>query len=208
MPAIEVTLTMRPYFCLIIGRRAARLTLNTLLRFCARTASQSSSFMAARRPSRVVPALLTRTSRRPKRSTASFTTAWASANRLTSPRTAPAVPPPPPIPPTTSAAAPALLREFRATGAPAGARRRAHARPIPRDAPVTRATLPVRLATAIRRRPLRAPAEEAEEVAALAEPPAHELAVAQHGRAEGDHLPRAAVEAPIEDVHPPQHLPP
>src|SRR5262245_47058277 len=95
---------------------------------------------------------------------------------------------------------------------------------MPRDAPVTRATLPVRspmramvdrrlagrprasaaapaAALADPRGILPAPPEEAEEIASLTEAPAHELPVAQHLRAERDHLARPEVEAAVEPVH-------
>src|SRR5262245_40152944 len=75
--------------------------------------------------------------------------------------------------------------------APRPASLTAHARPMPREAPVTRATLPVNGGIG---RDLPAGAEEAEEVAAFAEPTGHHAPVAEHVRGEREHLARAEVE--------------
>ena len=86
-------LMMRPYRCLNIGRSAALLQLYALFRFVRKTTSQSSSLIIMSSMSRVVPALLTRMSTRPKRSIVSLTKRCASASRLTSACTATALPP-------------------------------------------------------------------------------------------------------------------
>ena len=61
---------MRPYFCRSMIRAAAFMHRNTPLRLVAITASKSVSFMVMARPSRVMPALFTRISMRPKSLTA------------------------------------------------------------------------------------------------------------------------------------------
>ena len=94
---------------MIIWRTAALLQLKTLFRFCAITKSNSASFMETRRPSRVVPALFTRISSRPRAAVAAFTTSRAVSKRLTSPCTLRAPPLPVSISATTSAAAAVLV---------------------------------------------------------------------------------------------------
>ena len=74
------------------------------------TMSQSSSLMRMMSVSRVVPALLTRMSMRPKAFLAASIRAWASATWLTSAWTAMASPPRASIWATTSLAAALLLR--------------------------------------------------------------------------------------------------
>src|SRR6185295_15658329 len=139
---------------------------------------------------------------------AALTTPWAAASRLTSPCTARASPPPPRISSTTPCAAVALVLKFTTTAAPRVASLMAHARPMPRDAPVTRATRPVSRLMDEPRRALPAGVEKAEEVASLPEPPPQHVAVAQHLRGERDDLARPEVEAAAELVERSQELGP
>src|SRR5580765_846581 len=131
---------------------------------------------------------------------AALTTSWAAASRLTSPCNARASPPPARISSTTPCAAGSLVLKFTTTAAPRVASLMAQARPMPREAPVTSATRPVSRLMNGPARSLPARAEEAEEVAPLAEPPPHHLAVPQHLRGERDHLARPEVEAAVELV--------
>ena len=57
--------TIRPNRPRIMGRAAARAVMNTERRFTAMTSSKSASLILRMSPSRVIPALLTRMSRRP-----------------------------------------------------------------------------------------------------------------------------------------------
>src|SRR5580704_16140568 len=114
------------------------------VKFVRSTASQSSAFMRTANPSRVIPALLTRMSSRPN-----FSMAWRKPDFTCSPSatsiaTARASPPAAAISATTPANFSAL-RAAAATRAPACDKAIAVARPIPCDAPVTRATRSFRL---------------------------------------------------------------
>jgi hypothetical protein len=78
------TLTIAPDRRFIIPRVTARQVLNVPPRFVSSTVRQSSSDIRASRPSRVTPALLTRTSTSPASSTSRFacsgseTSAWTA----------------------------------------------------------------------------------------------------------------------------------
>src|SRR6202043_1165277 len=131
---------MRPYFCLSIGRSAALLARNAAFKLVWITMSQSASLIRITRVSRVSPALLTRTSRRPH----SFTTVpTAVPDAALSPKTAciaiawwPSC-----DSSSTSASASAWrLLYVMATLAPACPKRTAVARPMPRLPPVTKTT--------------------------------------------------------------------
>ena len=85
---------MRPAPCPSMTLTAARQQRNTLVRSTAMTRAQSSSLssqIGKERP--VIPALLTRMSRRPQVSTTRFTAASTSAVRVTSAAMAMAPPP-------------------------------------------------------------------------------------------------------------------
>src|SRR5581483_3813734 len=117
--------------------------MKALVRFVSRTVCHSSTVYSSGRLRMFVPALLTRMSSRPKRSTAFWTISRHEASDRTSTLTmsarAPAAP--------SSFTASVLLPTFRAastTAAPARASPRAIPRPIPPFPPVTIATLPVR----------------------------------------------------------------
>ena len=120
---------------------AARVQRKAPLRFTVRTASQSSSFIRRRRPSRVIPALFTRISTRPNVSTARSIIRSESAVTVTLPWTASASPPVDLIS-AASASTPSGAMSTATILAPSAARARAMLRPIPRDAPVTMATFP------------------------------------------------------------------
>ena len=114
------------------------------VRLVRRTAFQSSAFMRRAKPSRVMAALLTRISRRPKRSNPWRKPAFTCSASETSIGTAKASPPAA----TISAQTPASRLAFRAAAtmrAPADASASEVARPIPCDAPVTSATRSLRL---------------------------------------------------------------
>ena len=82
---------MRPLFCRIITFPAARVMRNTPRRFVSSTWSQSSSFIRTSSWSRVMPALFTSTSMRPKRSFAASTRRSASSRLAASAATASAL---------------------------------------------------------------------------------------------------------------------
>src|SRR5438309_3163450 len=125
-----------------MGRMAACASVKEAVRFVARTRSQSSRFIRSNSWSRVTPALLMRMSSRPCLSaTASGRRPSATAS-VTSAPTASARPPAPAIAATVAAAL--SPRAAATTIAPCAASLVAIARPIPRDAPVTSATRPVR----------------------------------------------------------------
>src|SRR6516164_6642204 len=122
-------------------RAAARVAWKAAFRLTVNTSSQSASFIRTSRPSRVMPALFTRTSSRPKCSWV-----WATARWTSSPRTRSATMPwaltPRPSSSATTSAIRAASRPTIANDRPSSANPRAMARPIPRVAPVTSATRP------------------------------------------------------------------
>src|SRR5688572_8248 len=114
------------------------------LRFTAITASHLSSPSFLAKPSRVIPALLTRTWSPPNASRAFFTTASQSAFFDTSHFTATAFPPAASISAATFAA-PSSFQSATTTAAPSEASLLAVAAPMPLPAPVTTATLSLNL---------------------------------------------------------------
>ena len=83
-PAVEEIVTTSPDRCARITGRAARVTLtgpNRVVSICARN---SSGLISSKNPALKLPALLTSTSIRPNRSTATWTAASASAGSVTS----------------------------------------------------------------------------------------------------------------------------
>ena len=135
---------MRPLRCLIIGLSTACTLVNAAVRFVWMTASQSSRFIRSISVSRVMPALFTRMSMRPLPAMMAATAASTPAASVTSSPIDSADPPASRI----ASAVPLAFspRAAATTCAPAAARRVATARPMPRDAPVTRATRPERFA--------------------------------------------------------------
>src|SRR5437588_7489392 len=127
---------------------AWRVQLNVPLRWTAMTASKSLSSILTRVLSRMIPALLTRMSRRPKASRAVCTMRPAPSNSLTESKLGTAAPPSASISLQTSTAgrssvvSPERLapRSFTTTLAPSDASDLANSRPIPRPDPVTMAT--------------------------------------------------------------------
>src|SRR4051794_38341156 len=119
---------------------AARMSRNAAVTLTSKVRRHSSSVIFSKRVVRAMAALLTRTSRRPKRSRVRSTIARRSVEFSRSPGTGK------PRSPTCRAAVPARSapRTWTATAAPRSARRFAVASPKPRDAPVTRATRPVK----------------------------------------------------------------
>src|SRR4029077_3189425 len=110
------------------------------VKFVRSTASQSSSFMRSAKVSRVIAALFTRMSSRPNFASASWNPVFTCAASATSIGTTSALPPAASISATSNEIF-SVLRAAAATFAPASASARAVARPIPCDAPVTKATL-------------------------------------------------------------------
>ena len=129
---------MRPARAFIMPRMTPRDKRNTPRKLVAMTASKSSSFMRMLKPSRVMPALLTKIAIAPSSfsifaSTASVCSVSAILSNM-------------PMflgliacKPLAISAAPASEVAVPMTIAPRSANVRAMARPMPRDAPVTRA---------------------------------------------------------------------
>ena len=105
MPTTDAMLTIEPERAFIMTLAAARVIEKTPVRFVAMTASQSSSVMRTIRPSRVMPALLTRMSSAPYWATTLSTSAVHAAGSLTSACRAPARPPAATMASTTPSAA-------------------------------------------------------------------------------------------------------
>jgi hypothetical protein len=123
-------------------RPAARHSRKTPCRLTSITAIQSSSDVSTVGPRRMMPALFTRMSRRPSAATVSRTSRSGVAGSAMSPTPSSARRP---APRTRAAVAePGVWLPCTATSAPASARAKAMAAPMPREAPVTRATLPSR----------------------------------------------------------------
>src|SRR5438270_2430633 len=134
--------TTRPQRCRTIDATTACVAKNAPLRLVWITVSQSARFIRMSSVSLVTPALFTRISILPKRSSAAFTALFTSPSLLTSMRNTAACTPRAAISLATLASF-SSLRAASATSAPPSARASAHARPIPCDAPVTSATRPV-----------------------------------------------------------------
>src|SRR5256884_1687426 len=130
LPAIEATLTTRPYPRSTIFRRAARLQKNVPSQLIANTRRHSSSGMStARTESPPTPAEQTRMSRPPSSESTRPTAASASSDLVTSPRMG-----------NTSSCWPLGSRSSTATRAPFVRSNSTVAAPIPLAPPVTRAT--------------------------------------------------------------------
>mmetsp|Transcript_94403 Transcript_94403/g.240251 ORF Transcript_94403/g.240251 Transcript_94403/m.240251 type:complete len:244 (+) Transcript_94403:170-901(+) len=141
-PTTEEIEMMRPHRALVMSLRTALVMRKTELRFVLMTSSQSWSFMRSISVSLVMPALLTKMSTWPYAALISFNTCSTLAESTTS-----SFMPLPlrlPVKRTEIASAPPSDVAVPTTVAPASARRCAMAAPMPREAPVTRATLPVR----------------------------------------------------------------
>ncbi len=104
-------------------------------------ASQSSWRRSSNGETAIVPALETRTSSRPNRSTAVSVSRWRSSRRVTSTMTPVAVPPLA-VMPSTTAFSRSSLRAPSTSRAPLSARWTAVASPMPLLAPVIAMTLP------------------------------------------------------------------
>src|SRR5512139_3663863 len=128
-------LMMRPQRAFIMPRITARERRNTDFRLVSMTSSQSASFMRSARLSRVMPALLTRIAIAPT----SFSISASAASVCAISRTFITLPT---SPASAIACAPASPVAVPTTLAPCFASSSAIARPIPREAPVTSATLP------------------------------------------------------------------
>src|SRR5579862_5794084 len=135
---------IRPARAFIITGSACWIHKCAPVKFVCSTASQSSFFIRIARPSRVTAALFTRMSNRPNFSITCLNPAFTCSASATSIFTANAVPPAAAIS-LTSAASFSSFRAATATFAPACANASAVSRPIPCDAPVTIATLSVKL---------------------------------------------------------------
>src|ERR1700730_1101516 len=139
-PAREATLTIRPYFCLSIGRSAALLARKAPLRLVWITMSQSASLIRITSVSRVRPALLTRTSSLPHCLTTASTAVPGAPLSAKSACSAIAWWPSCDSSSTSESASACRLLYVMATDAPARPKRTAVARPMPRLPPVTRTT--------------------------------------------------------------------
>src|SRR5579884_2783077 len=137
----EPMVMMLPLRWASITRPAAWQAKKTALRLVSMTASQSASVRSTAGPRRLIPATLTSTSSRPKASTVLVTIACTWAISATSVGSASAR-----VPSCSASAAQdsnaSTVRLASASVAPARPSPSAIARPIPRDAPVTSATLP------------------------------------------------------------------
>lgn len=144
-PRLEARLTMAPPVVCSRIRAISVWRLNsTPVRLMSTRPRQSSSGRSATGPPpRKTPALLTATSRLPKRATVWSTSARTSSERDTSAVNAAAVPPSFPIRATVSSSG-AAVRPAATTEAPSAAKASATARPMPEPAPVTRTVLPVK----------------------------------------------------------------
>src|SRR5439155_25052269 len=132
LPAIEATLTTRPYPRSTIFRRAARLQKNVPSQLIANTRRHSSSGMStARTESPPTPAEQTRMSRPPSSESIRATAASASSDLVTSPRMG-----------NTSSCRPLGSTSSTATRAPLARSKSTVAAPIPLPPPVTSATRP------------------------------------------------------------------
>src|SRR5262245_14672736 len=132
--------TMRPYCWAFIRMKAAFTAKNVPFRLTAWTWSQSASVMTSMRVDGKMPALLTRMSSRPKRSTAFWVSASASDHRETSARQKSASPPARRISSTTALPARGS-RPTISTLAPSAAKTWAIPLPMPRLEPVITAVL-------------------------------------------------------------------
>jgi hypothetical protein len=123
-------------------RAASWAATNTPRTFTATIRSKSSSENWSSGATIAIPALLTSTSTRPKARAVSATAVRTAAGSALSACSARARPPAASMARTTSSAFCRALAKVMATAAPSAASRCAIAAPIPRDPPVTRATLP------------------------------------------------------------------
>ena len=132
---------MRPQRAFIMAEAQAWVSRKAPVRLVVRTSSQSWRFMRSIRPSLVMPALLTRMWTVPNSAMTAFAQALMESSLATSRVKALAMPPLAAISEATDSSL-SRLRAARATVAPSLASWRAQARPMPWDAPVTRAILP------------------------------------------------------------------
>src|SRR5699024_637266 len=128
-----------------MGRMAAFMHRKAPLRLVWMTLSKSSSFMAMARPSRVMPALLTRIWMPPSSLTAVSIRVLAASGSATSPWTARTCTPRASSSCSVCWAAAALPAYEKTTLAPRRASSRQMARPMPRLPPVTTAVFPLML---------------------------------------------------------------
>src|SRR5512132_1971200 len=143
--------TMLPPPLSRIAGTAARVNRKAAPRSASMTSSQASSAIFHTTASRLMPALFTRMSSRPKRATVSMTARPAAPRSVPSAWSAIAQRPVASTARTVAAAPSPSDRKVNRISAPERARSRAIARPIPRDPPVTRATRPARSPASARR---------------------------------------------------------
>src|SRR4051794_38217810 len=137
MPRIETTLTTAPPPASTIGGAVSRLRAKAAVRFTSSTSAKRSGVSDSTGSGVPTPALLTRTSMRPNRSSVTSTSRSLSASRTTSHPTARALPRC-----VASDSSRSARRAATTTEAPAPASTRAKRSPSPLDAPVTMATRP------------------------------------------------------------------
>src|SRR5262245_26233792 len=134
-PSMLAMFTRLPVFCSTMCTSACLQTRNVPVRLTRTTRSHSAASSRWIGPPPATPAAFSTTSRRPWSRTIPSTASRIEGSSATSAmRTSPSGP---------------ASRSTPATLAPSSANRRAHARPIPDAAPVTRATLPSRRPTTI-----------------------------------------------------------
>src|SRR5258708_2112127 len=135
--------------CFTIWRAAAWPARKMPFRFTAITRSKSASSMSRNSAACTMPALATRTSRRPNALTAAATALSTWALRETS-QAAKLTVKPSAVRRSVSRRPASSFTSVRSTRAPSRAKARAHARPMPCAAPVTRATLSASLTRLLR----------------------------------------------------------
>mmetsp|Transcript_56055 Transcript_56055/g.134015 ORF Transcript_56055/g.134015 Transcript_56055/m.134015 type:complete len:232 (+) Transcript_56055:415-1110(+) len=141
-PTTDEMLMMRPHLFFVIPLDAAFVIRKTEFKFVLMTSNHASSFIRIIKVSLVMPALFTRISGAPYFSVTALTISATLAESVTSSF----IPSPwrSPSKRFEMASAPESDVAVPTTTAPALAKRSAMAAPIPREAPVTMATLPVR----------------------------------------------------------------
>ena len=145
LTAMELMLMMDPPPLSIILRAAAMEPKKGPLRMVETTSSKSSSVTSKKGPKRVRAALLTRTSRRPKRRQTASTMPSKSCLEPMSAWKRSAAPPASDTCRTVCSAPSGSVLKLTATRAPSAPSPMARPRPMPLLAPVIRATLPASL---------------------------------------------------------------
>ena len=141
LPAVLETLTTRPQPRSAIAGIAARIARSGAITLSSQAACQSESGTSSRSRQIALPALLTSTSRPPKRCLASATMRSPASGSVTSSSSA-AASPPARAHSSAASARSSAVRATSSTRAPSAHSSRAVSRPMPRLAPVTAQALP------------------------------------------------------------------